>query len=1002
MIRRSLIAAIALLAAAAPAQAKTAASHPSPPPSDYGTLKYREVGPAISGGRVAAAAGSDRNPFLYYVGSAGGGVFKTTNAGFSFHPVFTKPVGSIGAVTIAPGNDDVVWVGTGEANPRNDVSYGNGVYLSTDGGKTFVHRGLDATSQIARILVDPRNSNVAIVAALGDPFRDSTERGIYRTADGGKTWKRALYFGPQSGGSDLAWDPLHPDVMYAGIWQFRRLPWRADSGGPNDGLFKSTDNGKTWTQLRGHGLPAGLMGRIGLAVSRGNPNDVWALIQSKSGLLWHSTDGGATWKFVTSDTAVDQRPFYFSHIYVDPSKPSHVLALSMFMAESLNRGKTFKKIQQGQHPDFHTLWWSADGKRLLSGMDGGILFSTDNAKHWTWIGTLPIGQAYHIGYDTDVPYHICLPLQDNSSWCGTSNDPNTIGILERDWEAMSGGDGVWVWPDPLDSKLIWNDTQGGSLSIFDERSQESVDISPSEADQNMAPLATFKHRFNWLSPIAFSPQDGHTAYFGGEVVFKTVDRGRHWTVISPDLTRNVKAHQQYSGGPIGYDNSSAEYSDTILEIAPSPVKAGVLWVGTDDGLVQYTDDEGAHWHNVTPGGIAPFGAVETIEPGRFDAATAFATIDRHKMGDRAPYVFVTTNAGASWQSITNGLPRDQQVRVVRQSLHDPNVLFAGLENSLYVSYDRGAHWKSLQLDLPSVAVHDLRIQPAANDLLVATHGRNAFILDDLAAVEQLQTAKRAGAYLFPLRDAYQFNQWPQVEEPYGYVGDNPDFGALVSFYQSAPSKNAPTAEVLASDGSTIRHIAGSHFVQGEATPYITNETGVNRFAWSLSADAPVKWHSAPRWNQGPDDGPSVVPGTYRVRVHVRGQTLERDVVVKADPRQTWTQADYEARFAYLREQYDEFSHVDVALNAIDAYIKAHGTHGPNSATLLQLRRALSSDPRNEEDSIAHADGLRERLQGLMFGIGGSFQPPFPAHLEEAAAAKATYTALMAQYDRLMK
>jgi photosystem II stability/assembly factor-like uncharacterized protein len=986
-----------------------AAARPAPI-GDYAYLKYRSIGPAISGGRVSAVAGSDRDPMLYYVGAAGGGVFKSVNGGTSFTDVFAKePVGAIGAITVSPRDDRDVWVGTGEANPRNDVSYGDGVWRSTDGGKTWRHRGLDESSQIAKILVDPRNANVALAAALGNPWKDSPQRGVFRTVDGGKTWTKTLYLGPGSGASDLAWDSRHPDTVYAGMWQFRRRPWIFSSGGPAGGLYRSQDNGRTWVKLT-RGLPPGITGRIGIAVAPSDPHRVYAIIQAKAGVIWRSADGGDSWRLTDSDTLPGQRPFYFSHLRVDPRNRNWVISLSMYLTQSKDGGTTFKHLTGILHPDNHDLWWSADGKRIIEGNDGGFIISNDAGATWSAPSNIALAQIYHVGYDLRSPYTVCAGLQDNSSWCAPSNARNGIGILDRDWTAIAGGDGVWAWPDPLDPTLIWTDTQDGALSIYDGNAHQSVDVSPFPRDAftSTSGLARNSYRFNWNSPLAFSPQDPHVAYFGGNVVFRSADRGRHWTPISPDLTRNEKDHQRVSGGPISLDVSGAEYYDTILDVAPSPRESGLIWVATDDGLVQLTRDGGAHWRNVTPRSWPRYGRIEAIEPGRFAAGTAFANIDRHDLGDRAPYLYMTSDYGATWHSISANLPADTPVRTVRQDLKNPDVLYAGTETGVWVSLDRGARWDRLQLNLPTTPVYDLRIQPVENDLIVATHGRGLFILDDLAPIEALAAAREAETYLFPIRPATLYAQWQPVETgddgalPNNYfVGANPPPGALLTFYQRKRARTRPSVDIVDPLGRLVRRLAGSHETPEGRKFAVSNEAGVNRLNWDGQEDGPVKWLGTTQQNRGSETGPEALPGSYIARVHIDGKTLERPFTLAADPASPSTLAELRERHAFLSALYAEVSQIDRLLNAADA--RRHKlTHvkGPAAAAELArldaVRDMLTSDARNDEDSIARPDRVREEVGGLIGALSGSFAPPTAAHLAAAAEVKAAVDAALAR------
>ncbi|MBV9272173.1 MAG: hypothetical protein JO165_13850, partial [Candidatus Eremiobacteraeota bacterium] len=567
-----------------PSPTASPTASPTPGPA-YGNLQWREVGPATAGGRVAAVAGSATDPQLYYVGAAGGGVWKSANGGQTWDAVFSKQkVSAIGAIAIDPKNNNVVWVGTGESNPRNDVSYGDGLYKTTDGGDTWTRVGLENTRHISRILIDPNDPNHVIVGALGDVFADSVDRGVYVTNDGGKTWAKTLYVGPQSGASDLAMNVANPNEIYAGIWQFRREPWTFHSGGDDDGVYKSTDGGRTWNKLTGNGLPANPVGRIGLAVAPSNGNRVYATIEAKDGVLWRSDDAGKTWTMVSKDTLVNQRPFYFSHLEVDPKKPDKIYAVSMWVALSTDGGKTFKQLPE-QHPDNHAMWIAPnDPNRIIVGEDGGYVLTTDGGQHGFFSANLPIAQIYHVGLSNENPYTLCIGLQDNNAWCGPSNSLDSSGILNKYWIGVNGGDGMWAIPDPIDPNWIWSDSQGGALLMYNKATQDQYFAQPYlQTSIEGFDLRQSKYRFNWDSPIAFAPWDGHVAWLGGNVVFQTTDRGRSWKVISPDLTRNEKSHQSPPGGPVVNDVSGAEYSDTLLDIEGSPIRKGEIWVGSDDG-----------------------------------------------------------------------------------------------------------------------------------------------------------------------------------------------------------------------------------------------------------------------------------------------------------------------------------------------------------------------------------------------------------------------------------
>jgi photosystem II stability/assembly factor-like uncharacterized protein len=984
-----------------PAPKPTPTASPGP---DTDGVRFRAIGPAASGGRVPAVAGSDRDPALYYVGGAGGGVFKSTDGGTSFQSVWTdaSKFGAIGAISIAPSDDKTVWVGTGEANPRNSVSYGDGVWVTHDGAKHWTHAGLDDTTTIAKILVDPRNAKRAIVAALGDPWKDSPARGVYVTNDGGRTWSKTLYVGPSSGAADLAWNPKRPQTIFAAIWQFRREPWIATSGGPADGLYRSRDGGRSWSKIQGHGFPTDLLGRIGVAVAPADPNRVYAVVQSNQGTVWRSDDGGDTWQRVSSDTRPEQRPFYFSHLAVDPVNRNRVVSVSMYLTVSKNAGRSWKHLTGNVHVDHHALWWSADGRRIIEGNDGGVILSRNGGETWAFLDRISLAQIYHVGFSDEKPYLICGGLQDNSSWCAPTTGRNGTGLLNRDWFPITGGDGMYAIPDPIDPNLIWTNTQDGVLGIYDQKARQSIDVSPYPRDlfTSARSFADSPYRFNWNAPLAFAPQDGHVAYFGGNVIFKTTDRGRHWTPISPDLTRNEKAHQRLSGGSITLDVSGAEYYDTTLAIAPSPQDAKVIWAGTDDGLIHVTRDAGAHWTNVTPSTWPKYGRVEVIEASPYAAGTAFTLLDRHDLGDRRPYAFVTDDYGATWRSIASNLPANAPVRVIRQDPREPNLLYAGTENALWISYDRGGRWERLRAGFPVTPVFDIHVHPSANDLLVATHGRGFFVLDDLAPLQRLAAARRAGVEFFPVRDATLWMGFPSVETGDAnslpanfFTGSNAPGGAVLTFYQRTKAKARPWFEIVDAGGHVVRTLRGGIPFDPADPPkeerakyYVTNDAGLNRITWDGSENGPTRWLGTSFQNAGPTTGAEALPGKYTARLHRDGKTYEQSFTLADDPFSPWTAEQRTARRGYLVTVYGWIDAIDRSLNEIDARLKRHPLMGQRAA-LMDLRRELSSNALYDEDAIAKPDRIRERLFALTGPLGGSLQPPFEQHTAALGALK---------------
>jgi len=951
-------------------------------------MQWREIGPALPGGRVTAVGGSEADVNLYWMGAAGGGVWKSTDAGATWSAEFEKQkVSAIGALAVDQKNNDVVWVGTGEANPRNDVSYGDGVYKTTDGGKDWTNVGLPKSRHISRILIDPNNSNHVVVGVLGNVFGDSEDRGVYVTEDGGRTWSKTLYLSPSSGVSDMAMDVRHPNVMFAGMWHFRRQPWTMQSGGEDDGLFKSTDGGRSWAKLTGHGLPSGTMGRIGLAVA---PSDgrVYATIESADGILWRSEDDGANWKLISSDTLITQRPFYFSHIEVDPKNPDHVYSLAANMAQSVDGGKTFKSLSNQAHGDYHAIWIAQNQPgRMIIGEDGGIATSLDSGKTWIDGRNYPIGQVYHVATSNENPYQVCGGWQDNNGWCGPSNSRDPSGILNKHWINPVGGDGMWLVPDPVDPNWIWADSQDGFVTVFNKQTKDFVFIQPYlQTAMEQYDLSTSKYRFNWDSPIAFAPWDGHIAWVGGNVIFQSKDRGRHWSVISPDLTRNTKAHQQPSGGPITHDVSGAEYSDNLLDIEGSALSAGEIWTGSDDGMVHLSRDGGKHWSDVTPAGIPEYGRVETVAPSSTDRGTAYANFDFHKSGDFKPYVYVTKDYGKTWKSIVSNLPADQYVRTIRPDLHNHRILYAGTENGLWISLDSGTTWQDFKNNLPTVSVRDIRFQPQWNDLLIATHGRALYVMDDMRPVQQLAAEVARGAMLFTPRTAYIYNLHGDDEGNYtDYAGNNSPFGGVITFYQKTPGKESPVVQILDSGNRAIRTVKGTHKVSGKDVPWVTNKTGINQWAWDFNVDGPVKWLGAAKeFFQGPDEGAQVPPGHYSVRMTLGGHTMTRTFEVKRDPRTSFTDKQLKESFQLSNLFNHYFSVVNTMLNNLDTVktqltaaghdpkVKADAALssavGDTLAAHQRLFDRLTANYANGEDSLQRPGKLREDVGVPPFSI----------------------------------
>jgi photosystem II stability/assembly factor-like uncharacterized protein len=870
-------------------------------------LTWRSIGPANQAGRISVIVGIPGDPYTFFVSGANGGIFKTTNGGTTFHAVFDdKPVVSIGAIAIAPSNPNIIYVGTGEENPRNNASIGDGIYKSTDGGEHFTNVGLPESDKIGRIVIDPKNADVAYVAVLGREWGPSEERGLYKTTDGGRSWKRILYIDPQTACSDVDIDPTNANVVYAGMWTYRRYAWHLDSGGGETALYKSTDGGATWKKLT-NGIPK-MLDRIGVAVAPSEPDIVYMISETTNfeGEVWRSDDAGGSFRVVNKDPQVAFRPFYYADVRVDPADPNRVYSLGGSLWISDDGGRNFRQIGRDVHGDHQAMWIDPlNPKRILEGSDGGFQVSYDRGQNFEVINTVAFTQFYHVNYDMQKPYMLCGGLQDNGTWCGTSNSLASEGLRKNDWFTVGGGDGFFAVPDLKEPWRVYTDLQGGVISVIDTRSGTDRAISPypnrigSVGDS----MENHKYRYNWNSPIALGP-DGQTVYFGGNVLFKSTTHGQSWEVISPDLTTNDKNKQKSSGGPITVDNTAAEFHCTILTIAPSMLDPNVIWVGTDDGNVQVTRDGGKTWTNTVKNipGLKPNAWIPTIDASPFDAGTAYVAADHHQDDDYAPYAFMTTDYGKTWKSVTGaGLPARGWMHVVRVDRRNRNLFYAGTELGLYGSWDGGGHWLPIAgTSIPAVAVRDVQIHPRDNDVIVATHGRGLYILDDATPLQQLGTAMANDFTLFDIRDATRWTIWGK-DGNLGqkvYKADNPPPGAIINYYLKSAQQDDASITIADKAGKTIRTIRGP------------KEAGVNRTTWDLQYDGPRqvpapggRGEGAPagggggggRGRFGGAGGPFVVPGEYVVKVRAAGKELTKSLKVEMDPRVPVTAADLQAQ-----------------------------------------------------------------------------------------------------------
>ncbi len=880
-------------------------------------LSWRSIGPANMGGRVTVVAGVPGNRDTFYLGGADGGVFKTTNAGVTFQAHFTdQAVYSVGALEIAASDHNVVWLGSGEGDPRNSASFGNGVYRSTDGGATWKPLGLAGTERIKRIAVDPRDPDVAYVCAMGHAWGANEERGIYQTTDGGTTWRKVLFVDQDTGCSDIAMDAANPRILYAGMWTFRRRPWRFDDSGEKTALYRTTDGGATWTKLA-NGLPKGPMARIGVATSASNPPTVYLITETRDeGMLYRSDDRGESWRMVNDDRQIDFRPFYYSDIRVDPNDPNTVWSLSGGLYKTTDGGKTFQSMGRGIHGDHQAMWIDpTNSNRVLSGSDGGFQASYDGGATWKVINNVTLSQFYHVFFDLRNPYYVCGGLQDNGDWCGPSRTLYSEGIRKDDWYSVNGGDGFYAVPSLSEPYLVYSNSQGGNIALTDLRtgSTRSVHPYPYRVGSAGDGIAEHPYRYNWDSPIHLSPHDARTVYFGANVLFKSTDYGQSWQAISPDLTTNDKSKQQSSGGAIYVDNTAAEFHSTIITIAESPAKAGVIWVGTDDGNIQVTQDGGRTWTNVVGNirGLAPNSWIARIDASYADPGTAYVAVDRHRDDDFAPYAYQTTDYGKTWTSIRGNLPALGYVQVVREDPVSPRLLYLGTELGVFASWDGGQRWVDLRNGLPPVSVRDIKVHPREHDLIIGTHGRGAYILDDITALERLGSALNTEAFLFDVRPATRWSIWGR-DASLGaetFTADNPPYGALITYYLKTDAKDPAVITVSDASGKAIRTLR-----QADA------KAGINRMAWDLRYDGPRPAESQRGQAGGGGGGggggfgfgggPFVAPGEYTVTLKAAGQELKQTVRVEGDNRVQVAAADYQAQLEAGLELRDLISQVN--------------------------------------------------------------------------------------------
>jgi photosystem II stability/assembly factor-like uncharacterized protein len=1002
-------------------------------------MKYRSVGP-FRGGRSLTAAGIPGDPATYYFGATGGGVWKSTDGANTWSSVFDKDgAPSIGSIAVSVSDPNVVYVGTGEACIRGNISQGDGVWKSMDAGKSWKSVGLKDSRAIGKLIVNPGNPDIVFVAALGHPYGANSERGVFRTTNGGKTWDKVLYKDDNTGAIDVVFDPANPNILFAALWEARRTPWMLSSGGPGSGIYRSSDGGTTWKRLEEHGLPKGPYGRIGLAVAA-NSERVYAIVEAKeAGGFYRSDDGGDTWDLVNSSHSLLQRPWYYMHVIADPQDSNTVYVADVEFFKSTDGGRNFNKVKV-PHGDNHGLWIDPrNTKRMIASNDGGVTVSLDGGRSWTREDNQPTAQFYHVVTDNRSPYYVYGSQQDNSSVAIASRSDDGA-ISGEDWYQVGGGEAGYIAPDPNDPNIVYAGDYEGNITRFDRRTHQvqSVAVWPELTDARGA--APLDHRFQWTAPIVGSPQDPNTIYYGGERIFKTTDGGTHWQAISGDLTRNDKSKQQPSGGPVTVDDTGTEYYDTIFSIAPSALAKGLIWAGTDDGLIQLTRDEGKNWTDITPKNLAEWSRISLIEASPHDAGTAYVAVDRHQNDDVAPYIYKTADYGATWTRITTGIPDGSFVRAVREDPKRKGLLYAGTERGVFVSFDDGAHWRSLQINLPIVPVHDLVVKN--DDLVVATHGRSFWILDDVSPLRQFADALPGEAmHLYKPATAFRIHTGEAPPHSF-FAGKNPPNGAVIYYYlKKAPklegnpeankeAKNdAVKIEILDAAGAVVRRYSSSKSEPLDEPPdpddkkpekEIKPEDGLNRFVWDLHFDEANRVPNYFLWEYGDGaKGPLAVPGNYQVRLTVDGKSEAAPFEVKIDPRVTTSQADLEKQFKLemdLREQlnrvYDAVNQIQDVRDQLEG-LKKRLVPGDSTKTLFDGAAALDAklitvrDPlinfkiAASEDSLAYLPGIDAKLAFLSMAVAGfADAAPTEAEYQEFDKLKKQTDELLAQWEQV--
>lgn len=902
-------------------------------PEVYRQLRYRFIGP--QGNRVSAVVCDSKDLNVYYAGACAGGIWKSDDGGTHWEPIFDdQPAQSFGALAIAPSDSNIVWAGTGETFIRSNVLIGNGAYKSTNAGKTWTHMGLEKTGRIGRIVIHPHDPNIVFCAAMGHCYGPQPERGVFRTLDGGKTWERVLFVDENTGCSDISMDSNNPQILFAGMWQIVIKTWGKFSGGPGSGVFVSRDGGTTWGQIEGHGLPEFDVGKVAVNVAPNKSNRVYALIETGDrGSLWRSEDGGYNWRLVNNSRLINERPHYYTRMCVAPDDYNTLYFLSNTFYISYDGGDSIQRAPRS--PDHHDMWWDPKNpNRLMMGTDGGVSFTTTRGKRWTSV-KLPIGQMYHVSVDNQIPYFVYSNMQDAASRRGPSNTRGGRGIPSGAWRVVGGCESGFCFADPVDNNIVWSTCYSGTTEIHDLRTGHTRTVNPWPEKSLDSPAEVLKYRWNWTHPIAISPHDHNRVYVGSQYVHQTTNGGQSWTIISPDLTTNDKSKQGSSGG-LSKDNLGVEYGSTLFAIAESPLEDGLIWVGSNDGLVHVTRDGAINWTNVTTNipNMPVWGTVSNIEPSRYEAGRCYITVDCHQENDRDPHVYKTTDYGKSWKSISSDIPKTvfSYASCIREDPVRKGLLYLGTANSLYVSFNDGDNWLLLQSNLPHACVTWIAIQDHFNDLVVGTNGRGLWIMDDITPLQQLtQDVLKSEVHLFALRPAYRFKTVGSILScPNDQCsGRNPSYGASINYYfKSVPNGNV-TITILDENGQTVRTLKG------------TKERGINRIMWDLRHERvkEIELRTTPSlhphvWEEkrfigldtrpvthwgigGPKNGVLAVPGFYTVKLNVDGQEYSQKLTVIKDPHSTGTVEDIKTSVNMWHEVVDNLNTVVNMINRIE-------------------------------------------------------------------------------------